>query len=54
MKMLKSTPIFQSELDERRFWEMNDAAEYFDLEGAIRVATPNLRPSPEAVESEGR
>jgi hypothetical protein len=25
MKTFKSIPIFKSELDERRFWEMNDA-----------------------------
>ena len=44
MKTLKSIPIFQSELDERRFWETNDASDYFDLNKAFRVATPNLRP----------
>ena len=54
MKTLKPIPIFQSELDERRFWEMNNAADYFDLERAFRVATPNLRPSPEAMESQER
>ena len=52
MTTLKPIPIFQSELDERRFWEVNDAADYFDLERAFRVVTPNLRPPPEAVESQ--
>lgn len=36
MKKLKSIPLLQSELDKRRFWEMNDAANYFDLDGASR------------------
>jgi len=52
MKMLKPIPIFQSELDERRFWEANDAADYFDLEKAFKAATPNLRPSPDAMKSQ--
>ena len=52
MKMLKPIPIFQSEFDERRFWEMNDAADYFDLEKAFKAATPNLRPHSEAMKSQ--
>jgi hypothetical protein len=43
MKTLKPIPIFQSELDERRFWEINDASDYFDLNKAFRAAIPNLR-----------
>ncbi|WP_416350578.1 CopG family antitoxin [Polynucleobacter sp. AP-Nickl1-40-C4] len=35
MKTLKPIPIFQSELDERRFWEINDASDYFDLNKAF-------------------
>ena len=52
MKMLKPIPIFQSEFDERRFWEMNDAADFFDLEKAFKAATPNLRPHSEAMGSQ--
>ena len=52
MKVLKPIPIFQSELDERRFWETNDAADYFDLEKVFRVTTLNLRPSPDAMKSQ--
>ncbi|WP_369411867.1 CopG family antitoxin [Polynucleobacter parvulilacunae] len=36
--------MFASELDERRFWEVNDASDYFDLNKAFRAAIPNLRP----------
>ena len=43
MKILKPIPRFESELDERRFWETNDAADYFDLDRAFRVTTLNLR-----------
>jgi hypothetical protein len=52
MKTLKPIPIFQSELDERRFWEINDASDYFDLNKAFWGATPNLRLSPEALKSQ--
>jgi hypothetical protein len=52
MKMLKPIPRFESELDERRFWETNDATDYFDLDRAFRVTTPNLRPHSAAVKSQ--
>jgi hypothetical protein len=52
MKTLKPIPVFQSELDERRFWEMNDASDYFDLNKAFRVATPNLRPHSATMKSQ--
>ena len=52
MKVLKPIPIFKSELDERRFWEINDAADYFDLDRAFWVATPNLRLSPKDLKSQ--
>ncbi|MBU3556823.1 hypothetical protein ICN18_04190 [Polynucleobacter sp. Ross1-W9] len=44
MKAIKPIPMFASELDERRFWEVNDASDYFDLNKAFRAAIPNLRP----------
>jgi hypothetical protein len=36
MKTLKPMPVFQSELDERRFWKINDASDYIDLDRAYR------------------
>ena len=44
MKTLKPIPIFQSELNERRFWEIYDASDYFDLNKAATASMPNLRP----------
>jgi CopG antitoxin of type II toxin-antitoxin system len=52
MKTLKPIPIFQSELDERRFWEINDASDYFDLNKAFRAAIPNLKPHTATLKSE--
>jgi hypothetical protein len=52
MKTLKPIPIFQSELDERRFWEIHDAFDYFDLNKAFRAAIPNLRPHTATIKSQ--
>jgi predicted DNA binding CopG/RHH family protein len=48
-KKLKSIPKFQSEADERRFWEANDSGEYIDWTKARRVRFPNLKPSTTAI-----
>jgi len=52
MKTLKPIPIFQSELDERGFWETNDASNYFDLNKAFRAAIPILKPHTSTLNSE--
>ena len=52
MKTLKPIPIFQSELDERRFWEIHDASDYFDLNKVFRAALPNLRPNTATIKSQ--
>ena len=52
MKTLKPIPIFQSELDERGFWETNDVSDYFDLNKAFRTAIPNLKPHTSTLKSE--
>ena len=52
MKTLKPIPIFQSELDERRFWEIQDASDYFDLNKVFRAALPNLRPHTATIKSQ--
>ena len=44
-KMIKSIPLFQSEADERAFWEKNDTSDYFELAEAVKVRMPNLKPS---------
>ena len=52
MKAIKPIPMFESEFDERRFWEINDASDYFDLNKAFRAATPNLRPHSATIKSQ--
>jgi predicted DNA binding CopG/RHH family protein len=41
----ESVPAFQSEAEERRFWEDHDSTAYVDWSNAERVRLPNLRPS---------
>ena len=52
-KKLKPIPSFESEEEERLFWETHDSAEYVDWDNAVRVRLPNLKFScetePEAV-----
>lgn len=38
-------PPFQSEADERAFWQEHDTADYVDWSQAERVRLPNLKPS---------
>jgi predicted DNA binding CopG/RHH family protein len=38
-------PRFDSEVEERRFWESHDSTEQVDWSRAERVRLPNLRPS---------
>jgi predicted DNA binding CopG/RHH family protein len=44
-KNLKSIPKFQSEAEERRFWDTHDSVDYVDWSKAERVRLPNLKPS---------
>lgn len=46
---LKAIPEFQSEADERRFWETHDSTEYVDWSKAHFVRFPNLKPSTETI-----
>jgi predicted DNA binding CopG/RHH family protein len=48
-KRLKPIPKFQSEADERRFWETHDSSEYIDWGKAEQVRFPNLKPSTTAI-----
>lgn len=48
-KKLKAVPEFQSEAEERAFWESHDTADYFDLSKAQRVRFPNLKFSTTAI-----
>ena len=44
-KDLKPIPEFESEADERRFWENEDSADYVDWSNARRIRMPNLKPT---------
>ena len=41
----KSMPVFESELQERAFWESHDSTDHMDWSKAQRVRFPNLKPS---------
>jgi predicted DNA binding CopG/RHH family protein len=38
-------PTFETEADERRFWESHDSSDHVDWSRAERVRLPDLRPS---------
>ena len=44
-KTTKPFPTFESEAEERRFWESHDSADCVDWSRAERVRLPSLRPS---------
>lgn len=41
----KKTPKFESEAEERRFWQEHDSSEYLDWSSAKDVLMPKLKPS---------
>ena len=41
----RPTPSFDSEAEERRFWESHDSTDHVDWSRAERVRMPNLEPS---------
>ena len=41
----KSIPVFESEAEERVFWESHDSSDHVDWGKAQRVRFPNLKPS---------
>ena len=48
-KKLKTVPKFQTEAEERAFWESHDTADYFDLSKAQHARFPNLKLSTTAI-----
>ncbi|MEE8585401.1 MAG: BrnA antitoxin family protein [Acidobacteriota bacterium] len=46
---LKQIPKFDSEDEERRFWEREDSADYIDWKQARRVSLPKLKPSTKTI-----
>jgi predicted DNA binding CopG/RHH family protein len=49
MKKLKKLPRFRSEDQEREFWAVHDATDYFDMSRAKRAVFPNLKPTTESI-----
>ena len=46
---LRKPPAFNSEAEEREFWETADSTQYVDWSKAEAVRFPNLRPSTTAI-----
>jgi len=48
-KQRKPVPRFQSEGEERKFWETHDSSDFVDWSGAQQIALPNLKPSTKTI-----
>ena len=48
-KRRKPIPRFESEAEERAFWESHDSADYVDWSQAKRAVLPNLKPSTQSI-----
>ena len=48
-KKRRSVPVFETEAEERAFWESHDSSDYVDWSKAKRVRFPNLKPSTKAI-----
>ena len=51
-KKLKPVPYFETEAEERAFWETHDSMDYVDWSKARRVSFPNLKLSQTAEQSQ--
>jgi len=49
MSKAKKTPDFNSEADERAFWESHDSSDYIDWHKAQPAFFPNLKPSTKTI-----
>lgn len=49
MPKLKKAPEFESEQDEREFWEAHDSADYLDWSQAKHASFPKLKPSTKTI-----
>ena len=45
----KTPPEFESEAEERAFWESHDSTDYVDWEQAQPASFPNLKPSTKTI-----
>ena len=49
MSKVKKAPKFNSEQEEREFWEAHDSSDYVDWKKAESVSLPNLKPSTKTI-----
>ena len=49
MSERKTPPKFETEAEERAFWESQDSTEYVDWEQARSASFPNLKPSTKTI-----
>ena len=49
MSKVKAIPEFNSEAEERAFWENNDSSDHLDWKQAKKVLMPNLKPSTKTI-----
>ena len=45
----RPVPVFNTEAEERAFWESHDSSDHVDWSKARRVRFPNLKPSTKAI-----
>ena len=49
MKNYKKIPKFKSAAAENKFWQEQDASEYFDLDKPVQMDLSNLKPSTKTI-----
>ena len=49
MNKVKKTPEFQTEAEERAFWESRDSSDYVDWSQARPASFPKMKPSTETI-----
>lgn len=47
--VMKATPKFASEKDERAYWESHDSTEHLNWSQAQKVSLPNLKPTTKTI-----
>ncbi len=48
-KATATIPVFETEAQERTFWETHDSAEFLDWSAAQRMVLPRLKPSTQTI-----
>jgi len=48
-KLIKQIPKFKNEDAERKFWDIHDAIDYFDMDNPIELDLSELKPTTESI-----